>query len=129
MTDFDWTPFEGDRWSPNTVGDQIVGAITKITTEKGQRGDVPVVTVKDKASGVEREIWPPIDLKRQFADAKVQAGDQVAIKLIDLKNTGQPQPMKVFALKVKKAETDVGDETTPSAPSDPDSYGDDEEPF
>jgi hypothetical protein len=101
MSDFDWSPFEGDRWQPESIGDTIKGQIVDIEA-KNIGGDlVPVVTITVE-DGSRKEIRCSTDLKRKLAKENPQIGDMLAVKMTDLKHTGQPQPMKVFAVRVQR---------------------------
>jgi len=108
---FSWEPFEGDRWSPENVDDTIVGTVIGIRVESGKAGDVPVVTLQTD-DGDKKEVWAsPTMLKQALATEKPQQGDKLAIKLTELRQVGQPSPLKVFAVKVKRAEPQPDPET------------------
>lgn len=97
MSDEFWSEFQSDRWSPDNIGDSITGYVTKreITEAHGKR--VPLLTLRVDDAGNEREVLASQTmLKQALADLNVGVGDKLRITLIELKNTGQPQPMKVF---------------------------------
>jgi hypothetical protein len=132
MSVFDWGPFMGDRWTAEKVGDELVGTVIDIHTEEGRRGDVPVLRID--TGEFEREVWAPTDLQRKLADANVQVGDKLAMKLIELKPTGQPQPMKIFSIKHKRGEPANGEHqfvggASVIAEEKLTTLGEDEEPF
>jgi len=112
---YDWAPFESDKFTFTDIGDEIVGTIMEIHTETGQRGPYPVLKVKLKDGSGDKEVGCPTDLARKLAEAQPQVGDMVAMKLVELRHTGQPSPMKVFAVKVKINEPpmteDFGDDS------------------
>lgn len=103
MSTFDWDPFKSadNIWRPEAVNDEIVGTITRLEVRKGIGDkDVPVITIDN-----ETEVWAsPIDLKSQIAALEPQVGDKLAVRLTGMKHTGQPQPMKLFGVKVKHDE-------------------------
>lgn len=107
--EFDWTPFEGDRWSPDNPGDEIIGTITAIVTKDGKAGTIPVLTITEKDTERSVEVWASQTmLKQSLADLRPQVADQIAIRLTELRQTGQPSPMKVFSVRHKPAEDDHG---------------------
>lgn len=114
MDDFDWSPFESDRWSPDTIGDELVGKLTDISVVRIGSDDIPELTVV--AGGRTLTVRPPTDLRFKLAAAKPQVGDKIAMKLVDLKSVGQPQPMKIFALKVAQADNSAVPAEDPEAP-------------
>ena len=108
---FSCEPFEGDRWSPEEVDDQIVGTVTALKVEQGKAGDVPVVTLETD-DGHKKEVWAsPTMLKQALATEKPQVGDKLAIKLTELRQVGQPSPLKVFAVRVKRQEPEHDPDT------------------
>lgn len=124
MTEYDWTPFEEDKWAPKEVGDVIKGRVKSIRTEDGLRGALPVLTLA--TSDGDREVWPSSYLVREFARITPQVGDGLRIELTELRHTGQPQPMKVYSIGHKPA-AEFEDSMKPEPVRAPDDYN--EEPF
>lgn len=125
MSDDFWTEFESDRWSPTNVGDAITGFVTKreITEAHGKR--VPLLTLRVDDQGNEREVAASQTmLKQALAELNVQVGDKLRITLVELKNTGQPQPMKVFQVDHRAAAA-VTAQAPPPPPEPPQVDGQD----
>lgn len=136
---FDWTPFEGDKWSAERVGDRIEGRLKALRIEEGRKGQLPVLTLTTR-EGRDVEVWPSSYLQRELAGIGPQVGDALQITLTELRNTGQPKPMKVYEVKHKTRDQlarPTGEApTSPSAPPKDDLGPDpskwekvDEEPF
>ena len=126
MTDFDWDEFAGDRFSFANVGDTAWGRVTNIEARTGQHGKVPVLTLVVDKNGTTRELWAgPTNLKRQLADLRPQVGDSLRVEFIAQEHTGQPSPMKVFVVDVKRGGEAPDPEPVPAPPA----YDDGEEPF
>ncbi len=117
MSDDFWKPFESVKFTFENVGDTLVGVITGLSVGQGQRGEYPILKVETK-DGEDREVAAPSDLARKLAAVKPDVGDQIAMKLVELRHTGQPQPMKVFEIKHKAAENG----SKPEATDDPDAF-------
>jgi hypothetical protein len=99
---YDWDKWGSDRWSPEEVGDEVVGTVLSIREEQGKSGALPVLRL-NTTSG-ERECWcGQIQLQQQLAKHAPDVGDSVAIRLVELRNTGMPSPMKVFDVTVERA--------------------------
>lgn len=103
MSEFDWTPYEGGAAVAfNDVGDSVIGVVQKIEVKQGRHGEVPVVTLLDER-GEDREVWcGAAVLRSEMARSRPQVGDKVKITLTGMQNVGQPSPMKVFEVKVKR---------------------------
>lgn len=105
MSEFDWSEYAPDddlvRWTE--IGQQVGGTITAITVEQLQGGAFPVVTLESRDGTVHRVVIGPVDLRRQIVEVNPQVGDKVAIKFVEARAIGKPQPMKLFAVKHEPA--------------------------
>jgi hypothetical protein len=81
----------------------------------GRSGPVPVITIRERESQKDREVWASTHLAQLLAENDVQPGLDVAIRLVELRHTGQPSPMKIFDLKV--AATPAAQPVTADDPS------------
>lgn len=129
--DFDWTEFEGDRFSFDNVGDKIAGRIRELTVKTGQSGKYPVLTLQVDKEGNTREVnGGSTDLKQQLAAIRPQIGWWVEITYTGTRQTGQPSPMKLFDVKVKQPKPEAVVEPEPVAVfDDPDLAPFAEEPW
>jgi hypothetical protein len=60
--------------------------------------------LKLDTDGGERTVSAsPVQLQGELARVKPQVGDRLHIKLVELRSTGRPQPMKVFSVKHEPA--------------------------
>lgn len=126
---YDWTEFEGDRWSPENIGDSITGYVTKIETETSYDKRSPVLTLQVDTQGRERTVKASqTQLKRVLAELNVQVGDKVRITLHELVNTGQPQPMKVFDVQHRAGEAHAASQAPSPAAPEPDPVPADHDP-
>jgi hypothetical protein len=101
-TAFDWERYAGDRWSAEEVGNEIAGKLLGLREEDGRSGVLPVLTLE--TTDGEREVWAgQVHLQQQLAKLKPKIGDYLTITLTELRNTGQPSPMKIFAVKLEPA--------------------------
>lgn len=107
MSDFDWSEFVDHSVvvSFNEIGDSVVGTVVGIEKRQG-RGENPVavVTLKDK-DGEEREIWcGAADLRSKMAAVAPQKDDRIKVTFVEARQVGQPSPMKIFTVEIKRAE-------------------------
>ena len=103
---FDWTPYEGDRWSPEKIGDQITGTITELGTGTGMNDKVHPVIKLDTADGERTVGATQVQLQGELAKVRPQVGDSIHIELVELRSTGRPQPMKCFLVKHERGSGD-----------------------
>ncbi len=118
---FDWAPFTGTagddtvQWSPNKIGDKIVGYLIHVEVVSTKFGPRPLMLL-DTDDGT-RKVWcSSVGLRASLSEQNPQVGDKVGILFTGEEDTGKGNPMKVFKVKVEKPPK--------SAPDDPD-----EDPF
>lgn len=102
----DWSKYEGSgAVAFEKPGDSIIGVVKGIREELGQGGsNIPVVTLTG-ADGEEHEVWcGAVQLQRTMARERPAVGDKIKVTLAELRPVGKPSPMKVFEVKVKRAE-------------------------
>jgi hypothetical protein len=107
---FDWSPYEGDRWSPERIGDEISGTITELATAVGMNDKAHPVIKLDTDGGERTVNVTPVQLQGELAKVKPQEGDRLHIELVELRSTGRPQPMKCFLVKHERASGNSDDE-------------------
>jgi hypothetical protein len=100
---FDWSPYEGDRWTPEQIGDEISGTILELATAVGMNDKAHPVIKLDTDGGERTVNVTPVQLQGELAKVKPQEGDRLHVELVELRATGRPQPMKVFAVKHEPA--------------------------
>jgi hypothetical protein len=107
---FDWSPFEGDRWSPEKIGDEISGTITELATATGMN-DKPYPVIKLDTPDGERFVnVTQVQLQGELAKVRPQEGDRLHIELVELRAVGRPMPMKCFLVKHERASGNSDDE-------------------
>lgn len=108
---FDWTPHKGGKWKPERVGDRIEGRVVGIEERDGRDGSRVVVILRDR-EGIDHDVWCTTDLLSKLSDIEPQAGDALQITLKELRATGQPQKLKVYEVRHKRA-SELGDGAAP----------------
>lgn len=114
MSNFDWAPFavgSSDNWRFEKHGDNVVGTVRAIRGyDFGDgKGATPILSVESDEGVTKDVIAGNVNLRRQIAERNVQVGDRIAISYdSDERLPGRPQPMKVYTVAVKKAETSGG---------------------
>lgn len=127
---FDWTPHKGGKWKPEKPGDRIEGRVVAIEERDGRDGSRVVVVLRDR-EGVNRDVWCTTDLLAKLSDLEPQPGDALQITLKELRATGQPQKLKVFEVRHKRA-SELGDGAAPKSTVSADELAEQrdlEEPF
>lgn len=115
-----WDEHKGSKWSPEQKGDQLVGVIKRLRNETNRKDEhVPVVTVERHPDGRIMDVWCGVDLRVQLAELEPAVGWKVRLTYTGERNTGQPQPMKLFTVEVwtpKPEIPDLGAATPATAP-------------
>ena len=127
---YDWEPFEGgdgEFMKFEKVGDEIIGAVTKVGTGTDFKGNPCPQLHITTDEGDERIVTAgQVFLKRALAEQAPQAGDRIKITMTGL---GDPQPgkapAKLFSVAVATGKGNV----EPAKVSKPVPVPDDEIPF
>lgn len=109
-----WDEHKGSKWSPEQKGEQLVGVIKRLRNETNRKNEhVPVVTVERHPDGRVMDVWCGVDLRTQLAELEPAPGWKVRLTYDGERNTGQPQPMKLFTVEVWSPK-----DTRPPAPDE-----------
>lgn len=114
---FDWSVFTGTagddilQWSPEKVGDKIVGQVSSVEVVATKFGPRPLLVLETDDGP--RKVWASAArLRSGLAESNPQVGDKLGILFSDEEDVGKGNPMKIFKVKVEKS--------TPAEPVDPD---------
>lgn len=91
----------GGFWSPQVVGDTILGEILSMKREKGKyqrKGETQLVLVVGNDDGA-KTVYCNKPLEGGLDGIKAKVGDTVGIQLKDFVSTGKGNPARVFAVK------------------------------
>lgn len=91
----DWDRYASDRHRFENVGDVARGYVGRIYEGEDQKKrPYPILEVGDLELHATQT-----DLKTRLAEVRPEAGGFIKVTFVAVKNTGQPQPMKVFKVE------------------------------
>lgn len=115
---YDWDDFLGDRWQADAKGDDIKGIVVALGRARDTKNrPYPVVTLRSQGRDIEVHATA-VMLKTALAERAPQIGDGLHITLTELRQTGQPSPLKVFSVVHKTAAQIEADRAAKTAPAE-----------
>ena len=104
------TEVETHKWTPEVPGDTLIGVLRRQASVDTKFGPGDVIDIKKvevfTANGVtipiptgeEASWWPNSNGLRALENAGVAVGERFGVRLLELKDTGKGNPLKVFGI-------------------------------